>query len=49
MAMKNTMTTSTAWCHVLTCNKAPEVLSILAFASLGQQSEKGIIQNCLTS
>lgn len=39
--MKNTMAASTILCHALICNKAPEVLFILAFALLDQHSGKG--------
>ena len=40
MAVKIAMITSTAWCHVLICNKALELLYILAFASLSPHSEE---------
>ena len=41
MAVKISVTTSPAWCHVLICNKALELLSILSFTSLSPHSEEG--------
>lgn len=41
MAVKISVTASPAWCHVLICNKALELLPILPFASLSPHSEEG--------